>query len=359
MLTLSFLSYLGFNLDKGSHKNSEAIYPLIKHGLETWSPLENQWELVWGPAIFKFHFALFDDNLMYVVKHKKLKNTYAIAIRGTNPIGVADWLFEDLLVQATVNWPYKTDKSPLKPKISFAVHLGLKALQNMSVVKGLPGEGEDLKSFLRKLSADSAGEPLSIHVTGHSLAGALAPLTALWLKDTQGNCEHAPSEIWDSSNNAHISCTAFAGPSPGDRSFSKYYDKRLGKETERIHNHLDVVPHAWAPSTMKDMLTLYKGTANPDLILKTAYYFFRWSTRWQHYQQIKPKSPAFKGKVRTDIHSFALQMTAQHVLGYLDEFGLTGAIALGILDEAKWDAERKFHLPFPLNQFPINQLIPT
>ena len=137
LLTLSFLSYLGFNLASNDHRNAKAIYPLIQNGLKEWKPIAGEWDLAWGPAVYRFPFTIFDDNLMFVVKHKTQPDTYAIVIRGTNPIAITDWLFEDLMVRQLTPWPTARNPGKLKPKISHATHIGLQALQNMAR-SGLP-----------------------------------------------------------------------------------------------------------------------------------------------------------------------------------------------------------------------------
>ena len=338
MLTLSYLSYFGFGLDLGKKRNEQHIHSSLEEGLATWKPLSNQWELAWGPAVYKYPFAIFDDNMMYLVKHKAKEDTYAIAIRGTNPIGLMDWLIEDLLVQKMVSWPTPDKQSGLKPKISYSTHLGLNALKKLKPAKGLPGAGKNLETFLREAVEKKASKNANISITGHSLGGALAPLLTLWLSDNQSR--------WDSNNDAQLSTVAFAGPSPGNKDFATYYESQLGENTERVHNSLDVVPHAWSNSTMKGLLSLYEGTAAPDLIMKSAYHFFRLTTNRLKYEQIKPDTPAFDGVLNEDLHSFDLQMIEQHVVGYLKYYDLEKCIEFDFLSEEIDRIKKKWHDKF-------------
>jgi hypothetical protein len=329
MLTLSYLSYLGFGLTLTKDRNEHHIYKLINEGLRNWKPLENQWEMAWGPAVHRFPFAIFDDNLMYGVRHKTLPDTYAIVIRGTNPIGLWDWLIEDLLVQKMVSWKSEKIAAGSKPKISYSTHLGLSALTGLTAAEDLPGEGQAIEAFLKQVVSEKISDTVKIHVTGHSLGGALAPLLTLWLSDRQG----VDAECWDPDNSAQLSCYAYAGPSPGNVDFSDYYESQLGESTVRVHNSLDVVPHAWARSSMNNLLEIYEGTATPSVIMKSAYYFLRFSTRRLDYQQLKPDTPAFTGKINPDLRLFDLQMIDQHMMGYLREFGLESEVAFGFLKE--------------------------
>ncbi|MEJ2669428.1 MAG: hypothetical protein P8077_03960 [Gammaproteobacteria bacterium] len=321
--------------------------PLIKRGLETWEPIANRWELVWGPAVYRFPLAIFDDNLMFVVKDKTTPDTYAIVLRGTNPVAVSDWLFEDLKVRQLIPWPTTPQTGKLNPKISQATHIGLQILKNMIATTGTPGAGEDLKVLLRRIIADKTTEQVDISVTGHSLAGALAPLLALWLADTQGEECVDKHEQWDTQRVTKLSCTAFAGPSPGNKDFTAYYDRVIGQQTQRIHNHLDVVPHAWAQSTMKGLLSLYKGTASPNLLLIGVYYYFLLTTRHLNYEQIKPETPAFLGTINSKLKNFIEQMIDQHTMGYLNEYNISECVGMGALKEL-WSQPSKKRRSSPL-----------
>ncbi|MDX1694196.1 MAG: hypothetical protein R3208_10550 [Ketobacteraceae bacterium] len=329
MLTLSYLSYLGFGLTLDKTRNEHHIYKLVTDGLSDWKPLENEWEIAWGPAVHRFPFAIFDDNLMYVVKHTLQDDTYAIVIRGTNPIGLWDWLLEDLLVQRLVPWKSDKVSENSNPRISYSTHLGLSTLTELTAAEDLPGEGHTLQDFLKKVVAETSSDKVKVYVTGHSLGGALAPLLTLWLSDRQGT----GAECWDPDSCVELSCYAFAGPSPGNSDFSAYYDSQLGDRTERIHNSLDVVPHAWAPSSMKNLLSIYEGTATPSTIMKSAYYFLKFSTSHLDYEQIKPDTPAFVGEINPALKLFDLQMVDQHMMGYLREFGLADELAFDFLKQ--------------------------
>src|SRR5262249_32969722 len=103
MLALAALAYRGF----GNH--SEAA---IDRALQPWfSKVKDErlgsWSLVWGPATFRARTSLIDDAMMYVAKREDSSSgpaRYAIAIRGTNPISLFDWVFGDFWVSLETNW---------------------------------------------------------------------------------------------------------------------------------------------------------------------------------------------------------------------------------------------------------------
>lgn len=98
-------------------------------GLQTLAPVKNAWELVWGPATGRDRGQVVDSSAMYVVRSRRAPNRSVVAIRGTNPISLSDWMFGDLWVGETVDWPYASANDPAATSKSTA--LGLAALQAM------------------------------------------------------------------------------------------------------------------------------------------------------------------------------------------------------------------------------------
>lgn len=101
MLALAALTYRGFGFQSEA-KVEEALRPwlpkLAAEGL-------GNWELVWGPATFRIATSLFDDAMIYVAKQTGGAGAprYAVAIRGTNPVSVFDWVFGDFWVQLQID----------------------------------------------------------------------------------------------------------------------------------------------------------------------------------------------------------------------------------------------------------------
>src|SRR5262249_37844873 len=95
----------------------------------------------WGPATFRARTSLIDDAMMYVAKREDSSSgpaRYAIAIRGTNPISLFDWVFGDFWVSLETNWGPIAD---VQPKLSASTALGLAIIQNLASIKPPPEEG--------------------------------------------------------------------------------------------------------------------------------------------------------------------------------------------------------------------------
>src|SRR5262245_59118963 len=65
--------------------------------LDTLSPVKGQWQLIWGPAAYRTSLSAFDDAAMYVARHRE-RSQIVVAVRGTNPVSLFDWIFGDFLV---------------------------------------------------------------------------------------------------------------------------------------------------------------------------------------------------------------------------------------------------------------------
>jgi len=107
MLALAALTYRGI---VGNERGAQG--PLRK-ALVPWlralGPLGfGQWDPQWGPASFRVPLSLVDDAMVYVARRKdppdRDRAHYVIAIRGTNPVSIFDWVFGDLWVDYQVAW---------------------------------------------------------------------------------------------------------------------------------------------------------------------------------------------------------------------------------------------------------------
>src|SRR5688572_9541583 len=91
MLTLAFIADAGATLEGNDCEVEHHLYNQINHYLESMDPVKGQWDLVWGPAVFKFPLiAKLRDNTVYVVQNTKDKSQYALALSGTNPYELTD-----------------------------------------------------------------------------------------------------------------------------------------------------------------------------------------------------------------------------------------------------------------------------
>lgn len=227
----------------------QATFELISTGLRNAAGTIGTWNIVWGPSVVMQPIgAAVAMNTMYVAQSAADPSQYVIAIAGTNPRSVLDWILEDGFVHWQVPWVY----APLEARgarIALGTAIGLGILQTMKPSSTVPGGGSTLREFLATVTTN----PVQISVVGHSLGGALAPTAALWLADTQGFLSH-----WDPHRNATLSALPTAGPTAGNRAFASYSGEKLGARLTPYYNTLDVVPHAWQASMLAEIPGIYE-----------------------------------------------------------------------------------------------------
>ncbi len=269
------------------------------------------WRIVWGAGLYQKTVGGVIDNLMYAFFNPDYmgKPTYYISVAGTNPTSIFDWLTEDLEVSSTVQWPYNTPKA----RISKGISIGLHKLVEMQPEAGLPGAGMTLNEFLSKNLSEC--DEYTLITGGHSLGGALSPLVALWLKDTQS--------AWD--KNAKVTdfqSWPFAGQSQGLESFATYYNSRI-PNTHRTFNSLDLVPRAFNKITLKAGETQYAPEITSDTI-DLLIYLRLYQIGSLEYTQIADTSNELTGelnkKIITSIFgavNYFKQMIYQHVEAYI------------------------------------------
>lgn len=232
--------------------------------------LGSGWQIVWGPAVWRGADSRVAHNAALVFYHPEViyedgtrAATYVVAIAATNLISGYDWIVEDFTVSSTVNWTQYhpavasvTVASPdaLTPVISKGTATGVAHIAALTPT--YPAHGKtSLSDFIRQLNGTaSAGS--RIIFTGHSLAGALAPTFALYLK------EHGALSAFE---RALVYPTA--GASPGNGGFSRRFAAAFPRQAAGeqpwqswnvlIHNQYDIVPHAWSLGTLLQLLTIY------------------------------------------------------------------------------------------------------
>lgn len=129
-LCLAGLCYRGFAGAADGTLQGAWLRQEVEDGLRSLAPLENKWELVWGPAAYRARFSAFDDGLMYVVRRDGDRPCYVVAVRGTNPISGFDWLFGDFW--AAVQSPWGDGRNGAA--ISLSTALGLHIMQRLRAV---------------------------------------------------------------------------------------------------------------------------------------------------------------------------------------------------------------------------------
>lgn len=221
----------------------------IQSWFKSWA-LDEDWVVNWigataVPTAKDNPDMLYPTNVMFLA-YNRVKLTYYISVAGTNANSLFD-VGEDFRMHEKIRWPYAPLPLNPAPKISFGFNEGRKILLEMS------SDGDTLDKYLGK----HVNSDVKIIAGGHSQGGALSPLVALWLLDTQ--------DAWDPShtvNPKNISCFRTAGPTPGDMAFASYYDSRV-PHTVSLVNPLDPVTLFFNAADMDIMPDLYKPQINP------------------------------------------------------------------------------------------------
>lgn len=253
--------------------------------------LIGRWELVWGPAVFQAPKSTVADNAMYVAHSLDDPSQFVVAISGTNPISAYGWIVEDFTINPTLAWPYSSASD--RGDITHGTSIGLNVLLNT-----LHDNKLSLSQYLAS-QVSSCASALNITVTGHSLGGALSPSTALALLDTQGIPIDQPNG-WDPDSSATIAVLPSAGPTPGNKTWRDYYDHKLGSNTDRIWNKIDIVPHAWQLSMLEEIPTIYAPTIPENKLISALVDLAKInSIAAGNLQQINPSVAGFAGTINT------------------------------------------------------------
>jgi hypothetical protein len=291
----------------------------------------SEWEIVWGPGVYllsdkwapEFN-AKYPTNVI-VVAYNQATLTYLVSVAGTNSRSYFDIFTEDLGVGTKKPWPYAQHSSPV-PEISSGSHKGLTEIQEMKPVVG-PIHDVPLDVFLGQALEGQQGT-VKIITAGHSLGGALSPLVALWLLDTQSE--------WNTNSNAQLdfSCFRYAGPTPGDEAFQSYYNGRVPNTTS-VSNSLDIVPKAWNLETMKEIPDIYQPEIPCDGEVLSLIEYQTHRAASLNYQQVGNPSQ-FTGSVfkppiasnpdhhkKIDCQNFTTQVMYQHIPAYFEALELT------------------------------------
>jgi hypothetical protein len=232
--------------------------------------LGGDWKIAWGPAVWRAADSRVMENAAVVFYHPEVTfedgttaASYVVAIAATNFISGYDWIVEDFTVSSTVSWAqYNPAVQPatlvshdsLMPVISRGTATGVRHIAALTPTD--PAHGQtSLSDFIGQLNG-TASDGTRIIFTGHSLAGALAPTFALYLK------EHGALSTFE-----RVQVYPTAGASPGNRTFSNRFAQSFPRKSAGekpwqnwnvlIHNQYDIVPHAWTLSTLLQLLTIY------------------------------------------------------------------------------------------------------
>ena len=205
------------------------------------------------------------NNAMFLARAGKQvdgSDLFVVAIAGTNMDSPGGWFSEDLQVGGALQ------KLPWEPNGKAMIAPGTLGGVNTLIELGKEFNVEPLAKVLK--SAIDSTKKTEIAVTGHSLGGALAPVYALYLKN----------QLADLGSNIKVIAYPSAGPTPGSQDFVDALSALDGYVATQ--NIKDIVPHAWDPSTLGELPTLYEELGNPDSI--PAYDLVTTSIAWAKAQ---------------------------------------------------------------------------
>ena len=294
-IALSFLAYEG--------GEQELSKPQMDQCLKRYESWIGKFTTVWGPAYHKNKQPVLHDlkreqkvdAMTYIVQDSTNPNDFYVAIRGTTPGTLSEWVFQDFWVGAMVSWdmvPYEGIKPPPPPSsnipaISFGTNIALNILVNQ--LKD-PDNGVDIINFLKNQAkeAQKTGQKINIYITGHSLGGVLAPTFALYFK------EKWPMDI----DKPEILTYAFAGPTAGNQKFVEHSNMMMGDHCKRFENPLDAVTQVWNVDSMQRLPALYKEPeiSMPNLLEKILINIAIPAIQDKNYTQIEVKQAEIPSK---------------------------------------------------------------
>jgi hypothetical protein len=311
MFTLAYLAY-----DGESSTDPQVVMQELTTDLANVTPLQGQWQLMWGPTLFRLPLAELDDNMWYVVRNTGT-GEYAIGVRGTNFDAILDWIVEDFWITSEVPWPYR-DIEGAKPRISDGTAFAINKLLTVTPNAGIPGAGLTLPQFL---TMQAMPRPITVAVTGHSLGGCLSSTLALALKDTVTH--------WSPKHTPNVRSWSFAGPTAGNTDFARYTDEQIGDALHRWVNILDVAPLAWNESTLDDAVTIYASHGLlPSWAELAALGLAKALAAGGDYRQPSQGTVTRSGdfNISPGYQSYAAQADWQHTQGYAAILGLSNVL---------------------------------
>jgi hypothetical protein len=326
------------------------------------------WSVAWGPCVYSetTNGAGYATNALYVA-HSPSLSTYVVAVAGTNPQSLDDWIDEDGDVQAIymAKWPFavpfvRTSHSPWglfpPPGVSAATAVGVSNLLTQMV--------DPVNGTLQTFLTHAANSSSTLIFGGHSLAGALAPTLALYLYP------QPQSAGWK-----QVLVLSMAGASPGNTPFEALFTAAsafppvasgvsapYGNWNTDYTNTHDVVPHAWhqfravveGPGNNGNYGSIY-GVLDPDLGYSLAaairaaqalalggdyhrqtqhwftpdWGFWSWTQNvdgsWQYPPVWTTLTPGTEANPLSSVEAFGELVLAAHVDQYFNFFGVTPA----------------------------------
>lgn len=283
---------IGMLNDRGTQEELQELFTqrvkevLVDAGIQK---LIGKWELSWGIAVYQYHKYIFNsngaDNTMFMAKYvgnpASKEDLYVISIAGTNPRSLFNWKVIDSVVDTMDLWnqgkPWnKTENvnsEDDRPAIATGMSQGTKVLMADMSANG----GRLLLDYLKELTTN-ATKPMTITVTGHSMAGGLSPCLGLALLDRQSE--------WDSEKIATVKVFSVGGPAPGNANFATYYNNKFGENAQRVWNQRDLVPLAWEPELLARGASIFEPYIKPNYLLDILIKFMQDKPKGYRYEHV-------------------------------------------------------------------------
>lgn len=302
-IALSYAAYadnLEVEIDRAHDKIIDTLLKL--------RPYIGKYDIIWGPAIYKTKYEIFCDSLVFIAQCKEDPSEYFIAIRGTDPVSLDTFIYENYDVFEQVWWDYGS--APLQAKISKAMYTALHDLLQAESYNKYRNCKTGMVDFLTDIINHNK-KKVDITITGHSLGGGVSSTLALWLHDK------IPFLWPEKPFDLHV--FSYAGPTAGNEAFAAYSDRIIGNVCHRFVNPLDMAPKLWNKNDILSLFKLYKPIASIDPISLFVLKLISFLLKNKGYTQIKTMEPV-ESELKASLDSYWFQMIYQHIEPYLDEF---------------------------------------
>jgi len=300
MLLFSFLSYYDF-LQPDTERMEENIKAMLLSVKESMQFSE----ISWGPAAYK-NKAILSEALAYAVKNRRSdgKDEYTVVFRGTNPLAIQSWLFQDLNVAGQTPWTRQSEQAE-----SSCAYISKASDTSLEIHKQLQYQNTTLLEWVCNLIKNADGAKIKINICGHSLGGLISSTFALWLTDEL--------DAMDMLNMIELSVYSFAGPGAGNSEYAEYLNTKIGSNYTAVNNDLDIAPLVWKESDMYDVLPGIYGDIRMNEIENDLYTVLCRNVFRMDYQTLKTNT-AIQSEIFKDIPpDYLVQAGFQHVLPYV------------------------------------------
>jgi hypothetical protein len=394
MMTLAAITYRGINLVLPEALKRAHLRRLMDECMTKFSEVRGKWKIVWGPASFSTVSPGLDSSLMYVAQSLVKPSALAVAIRGTNPVSLTDWVFGDFMVTHRFPWAYGDPASIRNASISASGALGLGILQHLrwddAVLDGAPAAAataaslisptlpnEWFKAVQSRLQSSTAASLLQTITSNFSNAktGSLdlhsllqkeqedEPAAGTDLKDflrthvaSHTDCEvfvtgHSKGGALSSTLALWLADTRGPQADPGEQWNSdpaapvyawSFAGPTAGNQEFAIHsdatltgchriwNRLDIVPHAFVTTELQNVSSQYRLNSFEKGILDGLIDRVIAAVGPLHYTQICGSGTPFDSTLIPDL-PFPLQLLHQHLDSYLAELRLSDEMSAASL----------------------------